>query len=133
MAYKLGLDCTLTVDSVEIVNAKDVTLNIEAGDADVTTRAADGWRMHLPTLLDASIEFELLTGGADGTKLATLFGSGAAVDVEVGGGNIAFTAKMVVTNFGGSQPLEDAESVSVTLKPAPLGANDDPPDLDVNS
>lgn len=131
MAYKLGLDCTLTVDSVEIENAKDVTLNIEAGDADVTTRAAEGWRMHMPTLMDASIEFELLTGGADGTKLATLFNSGAAVDVVVGGGNVSFTAKMVVTNFGGSQPLEDAESVSVTLRPAPVTSSSDAPDLDV--
>jgi len=132
MAYKLGLDCTLTVDSVEIENAKDVTLNIEAGDADVTTRAAQGWRMHMPTLMDASIEFELLTGGADGTKLATLFNSGAAVDVVFGGGNVSFTAKMVVTNFGGSQPLEDAESVSVTLRPAPVTSSSDAPELDVN-
>ena len=132
MAYKLGLDCTLTVDSVEIENAKDVTLNIEAGDADVTTRAAEGWRQHMPTLLDASIEFELLTGGADGTKLASLFNSGAAVDVEVGGGNISFTAKMVVSNFAGSQPLEDAESVSVTLRPAPVTSSSDAPELDVN-
>lgn len=131
MAYKLGLDCTLTVDSVEIENAKDVTLNIEAGDADVTTRAAEGWRMHMPTLMDASIEFELLTGGADGTKLATLFNSGAAVDVVIGGGNVSFTAKMVVTNFGGSQPLEDAESVSVTLRPAPVTSSSDAPELDV--
>lgn len=131
MAYKLGLDCTLTVDSVEIENAKDVTLNIEAGDADVTTRAAEGWRMHMPTLMDASIEFELLTGGADGTKLATLFNSGDAVDVVIGGGNVSFTAKMVVTNFGGSQPLEDAESVSVTLRPAPVTSSSDAPELDV--
>ena len=131
MAYKLGLDCTLTVDSVEIENAKDVTLNIEAGDADVTTRAAQGWRMHMATLMDASIEFELLTGGADGTKLATLFNSGDAVDVVVGGGNVSFTAKMVVANFSGSQPLEDAESVSVTLRPAPVTSSSDAPELDV--
>lgn len=131
MAYKLGLDCTLTVDSVEIVNAKDVTLNIEAGDADVTTRAANGWRMHMPTLMDASIEFELLTGGADGTKLASLFNSGEAADLEISGGNVSFTAKVVVTNFAGSQPLEDAESVSVTIRPAPVTDSADAPVLDV--
>lgn len=131
MAYKLGLDCTLTVDSVEIVNAKDVTLNIEAGDADVTTRAANGWRMHMPTLMDASIEFELLTGGADGTKLASLFNSGETADLEISGGNVSFTAKVVVTNFAGSQPLEDAESVSVTIRPAPVTDSADAPVLDV--
>lgn len=133
MAYKLGLDCTLTVDSVEIVNAKDVTLNIEAGDADVTTRAANGWRMHMPTLMDASIEFELLTGGADGTKLASLFNSGESADLEISGGNVSFTAKVVVTNFAGSQPLEDAESVSVTIRPAPVTSAADAPALDVVS
>jgi len=133
MAYKLGLDCTLTVDSVEIVNAKDVTLNIEAGDADVTTRAANGWRMHMPTLMDASIEFELLTGGADGTKLASLFNSGETADLVISGGNVSFSAKVVVTNFAGSQPLEDAESVSVTIRPAPVTDSADAPALDVVS
>ena len=129
MAYKLGLGCTLTVDSVEIENAKDVTLNFEMGDADVTTRAADGWRMHLPTLADVSIEFELVLGGADGTKLGTLFNSGEAVDVEVAGGNFEFTAKMTVENFAATQPLENAESVSVTLRPAPVESESDAPDL----
>lgn len=129
MAYKLGLGCTLTVDSVEIENAKDVTLNFEMGDADVTTRAADGWRMHLPTLADVSIEFELVLGGADGAKLATLFNSGAAADVEVAGGNFEFTAKMTVENFSASQPLENAESVSVTLRPSPVESESDAPDL----
>lgn len=130
MAYKLGLSCTLTVDSVEIENAKDVTLNFEMGDADVTTRAADGWRMHMPTLADVSIEFELLLGGADGAKLGTLFTSGDAVDVEVAGGNFTFSAKMTVANFSGNQPLEDAESVSVTLRPAPIENSSDAPSLE---
>ena len=129
MAIKLGLSCTLTVDSVEIENAKDVTLNFEMGDADVTTRAAEGWRMHMPTLADVGIEFELVLGGTDGVKLATLFNSGDAVDVEVAGGNFEFTAKMSVTNFSASQPLENAESVSVTLRPAPVESASDAPDL----
>lgn len=133
MAYKLGLSCTLTVDSVEIENAKDVTLNFEMGDADVTTRAAEGWRQHMPTLADVSIEFELVLGGADGTKLGSLFASGEAVDVEVAGGNFEFTAKMTVTNFGGSQPLENAESVSVTLRPAPVESAQDAPSLSAAS
>ena len=129
MAYKLGLNCTLTVDSVEITHAKDVTINVESGDADVTTRASNGWREHMPTLLDASIEFEVLTGGADAAKLATLFNSGAGVPVVIGGGNFSLTAKMVVANFSGSQPLENAESASVTLRLAPLDDGDDPPEL----
>ena len=130
--YKLGLDCVLTIGGTQIKDAKDVTLNIERGDADVTTRNANGWRAHLGTLKDASIEFDILTGGADGTKLASLFNSGETVDLEISGGNVSFTAKVVVTNFAGSQPLEDAESVSVTLRPAPVTSSSDAPELDVN-
>ena len=133
MAYILGLDCTLTVDSVEITHAKDVTLNVESGDADVTTRASNGWREHMPTLLDATIEFELLTGGADATKLASLFNSGDAALVEAGSDNFSFSAKMIVANFSGSQPLEDAESVSVSLRLAPLDDGDDPPEMEAGS
>ena len=118
MAYKLGLDCTLTVDSVEIENAKDVTLNIEAGDADVTTRNSNGWRAHLGTLKDASIEFNILTGGDSFSGLLSMFTGRTAASVAVSGGNLSFSASMVVTNFAVSQPLEDGEGVAVTLRPS---------------
>ena len=34
----------------EMSNVKDVTLSLEAGEADVTTRANQGWRATAPTL-----------------------------------------------------------------------------------
>ena len=118
MAYKLGLDCVLTVGGSQIKDAKDVTLNIERGDADVTTRNANGWRAHMGTLKDASIEFELLTGGDSFSTLLSMFTGRTKAAVAVSGGNLSFSATMVVTNFSASQPLEDAESVPVTLRPA---------------
>ena len=71
--YKLGLDCVLTIGGTQIKDAKDVTLNIERGDAVVTTRNANGWRAHMGTLKDASIEFEILTGGDSFAGLLSMF------------------------------------------------------------
>ena len=64
MAYKLGLDAKLfhgaagSTASSEMKNCKDVTLNLETGEADITTRAAEGWRITAATLKEASLEFE---------------------------------------------------------------------------
>ena len=44
----------------EMSNVKDVTLNLEAGEADVTTRANQGWRATAPTLRECTAEFEML-------------------------------------------------------------------------
>jgi hypothetical protein len=38
MAYVLGKDCTITIGGTELKNIKDVTLNLSANVADVTTR-----------------------------------------------------------------------------------------------
>ena len=58
MAFKLGMDATLyrsatpldamnTAENltwVEMGNVRDLTLSLETGEADVTTRANNGWR-----------------------------------------------------------------------------------------
>ena len=49
MAIKLGLDAKLfrgtagTQGTIEVTNVKDVSLSLESGEADVTTRKAKGW------------------------------------------------------------------------------------------
>ena len=45
---------------VEITNVKDLTLSLETGEADVTTRANNGWRASKATLKDGSVEFEMV-------------------------------------------------------------------------
>ena len=50
MAFLLGLDAILmggpagSTGSTGVKNVKDLTLNLESGEADVTTRATKGWR-----------------------------------------------------------------------------------------
>lgn len=66
MAYKLGLDAKIfhgaagQTASTEMTNVTDVTLNLETGEADITTRAAEGWRITAATLKEASVEFEMI-------------------------------------------------------------------------
>jgi len=73
MGVKLGMEAKLYRNSgnystprwVEMPNVKDLTLNLEAGEADVTTRGNAGWRATVATLKDGSIEFEMVWDMAD--------------------------------------------------------------------
>ena len=73
MPAKLGLDAklyrntgTYAAPTWDIIgNVKDLTLNLETGEADVSTRANNGWRATVGTLKDASLEFEMVWDSAD--------------------------------------------------------------------
>ena len=127
MAYKLGLDAKLfhgpagATATGEMSNCKDVTLNMETGEADITTRAAKGWRITAATLKEASVEFEMIWDTADAGFNAiqqAYFGNTAlSLFVSDGEGN-GLDADFVVTSFSRSEPLEEALKVSVTCKPS---------------
>jgi len=75
--FTLGMDCKLYYKTTpltgppdgtgwtEIDNAKDVNLQQENGEADITTRANGGWRATAATLKEATIEFEMLWKPSD--------------------------------------------------------------------
>ena len=133
MAVKLGLDAKLFRNTGtyaapiwnEIKNVKDVTLNLEAGEADVTTRGNNGWRATVATLKDGSIEFEMVWDSADDdfTAIRDAFLNKTPLEMAVMDGDV------LTAGFPGSagqlhgdrlQPqrtLEEAISVSVTAKP----------------
>jgi hypothetical protein len=126
MAYKLGLDAKLyygaagTTASSELKNVKDVTLNLETGEADVTTRAAEGWRATAATLKDASVEFTMIWDTEDEgfTAIKNAYFGGNPLSLFVTDGEESgLDADFVVTSFSRSEPLEEALTVSVTCKP----------------
>ncbi len=133
MGVKLGMDAKLyrntgsyeTPTWNEVTNVKDVTLNLEAGEADVTTRGNAGWRANIATLKDASLEFEMVwdTADDDFTAIRQAFLSNGSVEFAVLDGDVETTgsqglrATMAITNFSRSEPLEEAIQVSVTAKP----------------
>lgn len=108
-----------------IGNVKDLTLNLESAEADVTTRANNGWRANVPTLKDASIEFEMVwdSGDADFTAIQTAFLSNGSIELLVLDGASGTTgsqglrATCSITSFTRNESLEEALTVSVTAKP----------------
>jgi len=115
-----GALATLT----EMANVKDVTLTLNAGEADVTTRANQGWRATAPTLRECTAEFEMLwkpgDAGFDAIKTAYLSIDTVRLAVLTGARDAAGTEGPVgdfsITNFSRSEPLEEGVTVSVTAK-----------------
>ena len=133
MGVKLGMEAKLyrndgdyeTPDWVEMTNVKDLTLNNEKGEADVTTRKNNGWRATVGTLKDGSIEFEMVwdTEDENFTAIQEAYFGNTSIEFAVMDGDIeeagsqGLRATMSVMNFTRNEPLEEAITVSVTAKP----------------
>ena len=126
MAVVLGLDAILMrgaagqTAATEVKNVKDLTLTMESGEADVTTRATSGWKASIATLKEASLEFGILydTEDADFTAFRDAYFSNTALALFVTDGNgSGLDADWSMTGFSVEQPLEEAVTVSVTAKP----------------
>ena len=133
MGYTLGREAKLyrnagtyeAPDWQEISNARDVDANVEADTADLTTRGNAGWRATVPTIQDATIEFDMVWDPDDAGFTAiqeAFFGrtpieiAGMSGDIETAGSE-GLRATMAVTTFRRSEPLTEGITVSVTLKP----------------
>ena len=108
-------------------DVKNVTLNLDKGEADVTTRGNNGWRAYVGTLKDASLEFDLLYNDANGSEYKQLLNSylnGTALAFFVGeSANDGLDADWTITGFNKSQELEEASTVSVTARIAKTNRN----------
>ena len=127
MGVRLGLNAKLfhgekgSLASNLIDNARDVTLNLEKGEADVSTRGAGGWRQTVATLKEGAVEWTMVwdTDDAAFTAIKNAFFNDDAIalavlDKENGSG---LDADFVITNFTRNEPLEEALTVNVTAKP----------------
>ena len=126
MAIVLGLDAKLlrgaagATGATEVKNVKDLTLNLESSEADVTTRATQGWKATVAALKEASLEFGILydTEDADFTAFqAAYFGNTPIALFVTDGDGHGLDADWSITGFTVEQPLEEALTVSVTAKP----------------
>jgi len=133
MSVRLGLDARLYRNTGtyaspiwnEITNVKDVTLNLEVGEADVSTRGTGGWRATVSALKDASIEFEMVwdTADDDFAAIRDAFLNRGALDLAVMDGDITtpgsqgLRATCMIASFSRNEALEEALTVSVTAKP----------------
>lgn len=138
MATVLGLNAklfyatsTANPSYLELKNVRNVTLNLETAEADVTTRANNGWRATMPTLKDASVEWEMIYDTTDAgfqAIQAAFFGDAQnpngkdimlkVLDGGTASGGTGLVANCRITSFSISQALEEAVTVSVSAKPA---------------
>lgn len=131
MAIKLGMEAKLYFKTggqsgggswTELTNTKDVTLSLEAGEADVTTRANNGWRATVATLKDATVEWEMVwdTGDAGFTAIKNAFLSNGVIGLQVLDATTpdgeGLQADFMITNFSRNEALEEAITVSVSAK-----------------
>ena len=129
MAIRLGMEATLNYKTGgqagggswnELTNTKDVTLSLEAGEADVTTRANNGWRAIVATLKEASVEFEMVwdTGDAGFGAIKDAYLNNAIIGLQIldGDSGEGLQADFMITSFSRSEALEEAIMVSVTAK-----------------
>jgi len=134
MSVVLGKDAKLyfcaagiggTPTWTELTNVKNVTVNLQKGEADVTTRGNNGWKASVGTLKEGSIEFEMVwdTEDAGFAALQAAYFGDTAIGIAAMDGDITeagrrgLWADMAVIDFSREEPLEEALSVKVTLKP----------------
>ena len=122
--YKIG-GVNGAGDWLPLNNLKDLTLNLESGEADVTTRGAKGWRLKVATLKEASIESEMLYDNSDPgfAAVRTAYFTNSLIGIlALDGpitvvGNEGLMTDASVLSFSRAEKLEDALSVKVKLVP----------------
>jgi TP901-1 family phage major tail protein len=129
MAVRLGLQCKAYLKRggsswQEVGNLRNVTLNLEKGEADITTRAANGWKLTVGTLKEGSVETEMVWDGDDLNFVAikdAYFNDTSVEMAFLDGPNVApsqgLYARFSVTNLSRDENLEEAVLAKVTLKP----------------
>ena len=108
----------------EVDNVRDVTLSMEAGEADITTRGNNGWRATAPTLRECTVEFQMVWKPGDAvfeTIKNAFLTSGtvalAVLDQKVGvSGAQGPLGDFSITNFSRNEALEEAIVADVTAK-----------------
>lgn len=110
---------------VIMTNIKDETINMETALSDVTTRAANGWRLQVGTLSEGSIDTQILydTEDADFQAIMDAFMSKSRILMGFFDDDPAAAATTVnglvggfgVTNFTINRQLEEAVMVDVTF------------------
>jgi len=115
---------TAVNEMAEIQNVRDTTLNLEAGEADVTTRGNSGWRATAPTLRECQVEFQMIWRPGDprfeAIKNAYLTSGTVALAVLDQKRTIAGAqgplGDFSILNFSRNESLEEAIVADVTAK-----------------
>lgn len=107
----------------EMSNIMDLSISGSTGEADVTTRGANGWRQTAATLREMEISFSMIQDSDDADYLAIV--NAWLTNAEVGlvalnggtGGTVDGPASnFVITGVDRNEDLEEAIKVEITAK-----------------
>jgi hypothetical protein len=109
----------------EVPNVRDLSINLEKSEADVTTRGNNGWRARLGALKDGGIEFGMVYDSSDSDFAAIMTAwlkntsiAFAILDGDKSAeGTEGFWADFQVLNISKTENLEEAQMCTVTIKP----------------
>ena len=109
----------------EIVNVKDLSLNLDKDEVEITTRASNGFKEFVDGLIDASVEFQMVwnTADPDFTALQTAFFAKTSIEflvldgLRTTSGTQGLRATCMVKNFSRSETLGEAIMVDITIRP----------------
>lgn len=116
----------------EIIQVKNITRTIEKGEADASIRGHNGWGAVLSTLKRGEVQLEMVYDDADADMIALhkVFNSsvGATANTTIGlavltgdkatVGVRGLWADFEVLHIENSEPLEEAQMVTITVKPS---------------
>ena len=124
----LGANAKMYIGNEEVKIARDVTLTLEKGEANVTTRGSGGWEEVLATNKKASIEFDILWDKQDSSfkKLAKAFFDDEILEFKFldGEGGTGLHAWCGVFKFSRTEGLEEALMAQCMVKPTYAGSDD---------
>lgn len=121
-----GNHLTVLDSATEADNIKDLTLNLEKGEADISTRGDGGWTTRAATLKDGTIDFQMRWETSDpfftavknsflnDTEIA-FFALDGAKDVA---GSQGLGGNFQVFTFTRNENLTEALMVDVSLRPS---------------
>lgn len=125
--YRLGVDAQLNykVDGqgggggwLEVIRAKDVTINLEMEDSDLTSRNSAGWRQRVPALKALSVEFDMVWDSADVpfAAIRTAYMNRAMIGLQIldAAGGQGPQADFMISSLTRNEPLAEGLSASVT-------------------
>lgn len=132
MNYQLGMNGKLYRNTgtyasptwSEISNARDVTITCEKGEADVTTRANQGWRATVGTLKELTIEWTAVWKDSDtnleAIRSAFLNNTNVELLALTGGitteGSEGPRVTCEIMSFGRDEALEEGMTINITAK-----------------
>ncbi len=107
--------------SERLPKTADVSIALEKGTADATTRDSAGWRETVPTLKNATLEITVVRDAADAAFV--FFANALETDTKVAlfaddGTGEGFDGDFHVSELADSQALEDVEKLTVSCTPA---------------